>query len=206
MPATGEHHHVRLRCLYHLDLETGVMTASTAGDPHPIFWAGRVARNAAARGIALGLLMTLYHNAQFRFWRGPHLFTDGLTEAANQDGKNGRERRLTISTILPLTAPRISFISPPAYNLPAALIRLTISACWASAIPNTKQKRTVNSRFLTFLQPASSSSSGRIPEFPRGKPGSALPFSAECGQRFSPAVPEERRSHRPGQSSGENLK
>ena len=56
----------------YLDLETGVMTASTAGHPHPIILGpdGVARKMPLPRGIALGLLDdATYHNAQFL--RGP---------------------------------------------------------------------------------------------------------------------------------------
>ena len=83
----------------YLDLETGVMTASTAGHPHPIILGpdGVARKMPLPRGIALGLLDdATYHNAQFSLLAGARIlmYTDGLTEAANQDGEEMGVERL----------------------------------------------------------------------------------------------------------------
>ena len=82
----------------YLDLETGVMTASTAGHPHPIILGpdGVARKMPLPRGIALGLLDdATYQNAQFPLLAGSRvlMYTDGLTEAANSEGEElGVER------------------------------------------------------------------------------------------------------------------
>lgn len=83
----------------YLDLETGVMTASTAGHPHPIILGpdGIARKMPLPKGIALGLLDdATYHNAQFSLLAGSRIlmYTDGLTEAANQDGEEMGVERL----------------------------------------------------------------------------------------------------------------
>ena len=83
----------------YLDLETGVMTASTAGHPHPIILGpdGVARKMPLPKGIALGLLDdATYHNAQFSLLAGSRIlmYTDGLTEAANQDGEEMGVERL----------------------------------------------------------------------------------------------------------------
>ena len=83
----------------YLDLETGVMTASTAGHPHPIVLGpGGIARKMPLpRGIAMGLLDdAAYQNAQFPLLPGSRIlmYTDGLTEAANAEGEEMGVERL----------------------------------------------------------------------------------------------------------------
>ncbi len=82
----------------YLDLETGVMTAATAGHPFPIVLGpdGVSRKLPLPKGIALGLLEDApYRNAQFPLLAGSRIlmYTDGLTEAANSEGEElGIER------------------------------------------------------------------------------------------------------------------
>lgn len=79
----------------YLDLETGVMTASTAGHPHPIILGpdGVARKMPLPRGIALGLLDdATYHNAQFSLLAGPDPDVHGRPDGSRQPGRgrNGR--------------------------------------------------------------------------------------------------------------------
>lgn len=82
----------------YLDLETGIMTVSTAGHPHPIVLGpdGIARKLLLPKGMAMGLLDTAtYQNAQFPLLNGSRIlmYTDGLTEAANDEGEElGTER------------------------------------------------------------------------------------------------------------------
>ncbi len=84
----------------YLDLKTGIVTASTAGHPHPVILEpdGTAHKMPLPRGIAMGLLDdAIYKNIQFPLNSGSRIlmYTDGLTEAANKDGEEmGVERLL----------------------------------------------------------------------------------------------------------------
>lgn len=83
----------------YVDLETGVLTASCAGHPHPIVLEpnGSAHKMTLPRSMAMGLLDTAeYKNVQYPLLSGSRIlmYTDGLTEAANTDGEEMGEQRL----------------------------------------------------------------------------------------------------------------
>ncbi len=83
----------------YLDLKTGIVTASTAGHPHPVIVEpdGSAHKMPLPRGMAMGLLDdACYKNVQFPLQAGSRIlmYTDGLTEAANKDGEEMGVERL----------------------------------------------------------------------------------------------------------------